>query len=337
MARIGPVIPNLVVAAMLILLPGTSLADDKQQAQERFKKGVELYKDGDYEGALVEFKAAYRFVPHFLVRYNIGITLYNLHRYAEAHEELEAYLEEGGKEIPTERVEEVKQILEKLQTLIGELIIECSVEDAELFIDGEPREEWVNFLDVGEHKIEVRASGYKSFYEKVDLPGGMTISVDIQLEPVETTASPTEVGSSEETVPEEASAEEEATTHEEETTPLAPEEPRRHKPVPAGAFWSMLGITVAVGVGAAVLGGLVIRKDADYRDLGSGEDWRDVQQEGRTLAIAADVMLGVTGSFALVTLVLAFFTDFGEGKEEKVALSISPAADSLLIDLGGTF
>ena len=88
------------VAGAVLFAPAPALAEFPDESQEeakvRFQKGVELFKDEDFVGALVEFKAAYNAKPHFLVRYNIGMTLYNLHRYAEAFAEPAASLAEGG-------------------------------------------------------------------------------------------------------------------------------------------------------------------------------------------------------------------------------------------------
>ncbi|MBW2264248.1 MAG: hypothetical protein JRG91_19965, partial [Deltaproteobacteria bacterium] len=80
----------LVAAALVLARP--CAAEETSQGAVHFDRGVELFHNGDYEGALVEFRAAYESEPHFRVRYNIGISLYELHRYIEAKEEQESYL-----------------------------------------------------------------------------------------------------------------------------------------------------------------------------------------------------------------------------------------------------
>jgi tetratricopeptide (TPR) repeat protein len=75
------------VLAMAVIIGFASVAsagDAMEKAKVHFEKGVELFKNDDYEAALVEFKAAYRAKPHYAVRYNIGICLYELHRSGSA-------------------------------------------------------------------------------------------------------------------------------------------------------------------------------------------------------------------------------------------------------------
>ncbi|MBW2263755.1 MAG: tetratricopeptide repeat protein, partial [Deltaproteobacteria bacterium] len=119
-----------------------------EEAKEHFAKAVKLFKNQDYDAALVEFKQAYKAKPHFAVRYNIGITLYKLHRYKEAFKELESYMFQGGDEILDERRDEVVEILKDLESLLGTLKVTCNVEGATLFLDGWESEEWEIKLEV---------------------------------------------------------------------------------------------------------------------------------------------------------------------------------------------
>ncbi len=46
--------------------------DQVKEAGTRFKKGLDLFKDGDYQAALIEFRRAYELAPNYNVLYNIG-------------------------------------------------------------------------------------------------------------------------------------------------------------------------------------------------------------------------------------------------------------------------
>jgi hypothetical protein len=122
---------------LVVLLPARpACAEEASKAKEHFDKGVLLYKNQDYDAALVEFMAAHEAKPHFAVRYNVGITPYKLHRYVEAFDELKSYLLEGGDGIEEERRVEALQIMKELRSLVGTLDVVCEVPGAVLRIDG---------------------------------------------------------------------------------------------------------------------------------------------------------------------------------------------------------
>jgi hypothetical protein len=171
-----------------LLVPGLAAGQDESEASERFEKGVSLFKAEDFGGALVEFQAAYDASPHFMVRYNIGMTLYRLHRYVEAESELTAYLAEGGDEVPKKRKKKVKSLLVDLMSYIGSLSLSCNVKGASVHVDGEfaatlPMAQPLR-LDVGEHSLEVKAEGHASHGEKVSVPGGKQVELVVELEPL---------------------------------------------------------------------------------------------------------------------------------------------------------
>jgi len=77
-----------VLLAPSLGVPAVARADGgTEPAAEHFRHGVALYKDGDYAGALVEFRRAQDISPNYRVLYDIGQSLYQLQRYAEALED----------------------------------------------------------------------------------------------------------------------------------------------------------------------------------------------------------------------------------------------------------
>jgi hypothetical protein len=276
-------------------------------AEERFEKGVSLFKNDDFDAALVEFKAAYKLKSHFAVRYNIGITLYKLHRYEEAFEELQAYLFEGGGQVGDERRKEVVEILGELKSLVGVLEVNCGVEEAQLFVDGKEVDSWEMSLEVGEHSIEVRAPGYEPFTTTIELPGGSTLKVDAELVP------------------------------EDDIETLPPVEADKGKRLGPAVFWTGLGLTAAVSVTAAVTGGLALKYRSDYRDMDYEDAWRSTRRKCHDLALTTDILLGVAGGLAITTIVVAFFTDFDGRERQSMSWSISPGANSLTVSVVRVF
>ncbi|HWE28509.1 MAG TPA: hypothetical protein VHB97_10930, partial [Polyangia bacterium] len=67
-----------------VIVGGTTAAWGDNQSREagrHFQRGVDLYADGDFRGALVEFKKAYTVWPRANVLYDIGQTEYQLLAY----------------------------------------------------------------------------------------------------------------------------------------------------------------------------------------------------------------------------------------------------------------
>src|SRR5947209_7085814 len=89
-----------IIFAALLILATTTLAraadNPSREAAKHFQRGVDLYNDGDFRGALVEFKRAYTTWPRSNVLYDIGQTEFQLLEYAAALRSMERYLAETG-------------------------------------------------------------------------------------------------------------------------------------------------------------------------------------------------------------------------------------------------
>lgn len=293
------VLTGLVVAgAMLLACPARA---DKAEAEKRFEKGVFLFKNDDFEGALVEFRAAYEAEPHFAVLYNVSICLFRMHDYPASVKEMKAYLEEGGDGIPLEKRDEIEGYLRELEDLVGMLEIDCAPEGAKVHVDGEhaatcPVQEPV-YLSVGEHEIEVTAPMYVSRTEGLELPGGSAKRIEMTLDPGKRLLW------------------------------------QARKKVPPPVFWTLAGLTLASAVAASVSGGLALKAEEEYAGLDYyDENWKDVQSRARGLALGANVMWGVTGALGVAMLVVAFLTRF---REPVVSLEVSSEHVGLV--LGGRF
>src|SRR5262245_11721856 len=85
------------VLLLLVVSTAAAYADNPgREAGKHFQRGVDLYNDGDFRGALVEFKKAYSIWPRANVLYDIGQTEYQLLDYAAALKTMERYLSETG-------------------------------------------------------------------------------------------------------------------------------------------------------------------------------------------------------------------------------------------------
>src|ERR1700734_914502 len=86
-----------------------------EEASTRFKRGLQLFDEGDYALAVVEFERAYQLAPNYRALYNIGLVNVQLARYADATRTFEQYLHDGGAEIAPSRKAEVAKALAELK------------------------------------------------------------------------------------------------------------------------------------------------------------------------------------------------------------------------------
>src|SRR3954467_9386089 len=87
--------------------PPHKVEASSDSAAARFQTAVELYHEGNYAGALAEFKKAYQIAPSYRVLFNIAQAQYALGDFVSAHKSLSQYRTEGGDAIPAERAAQV--------------------------------------------------------------------------------------------------------------------------------------------------------------------------------------------------------------------------------------
>src|SRR5215218_10346672 len=83
--------------------PATPTKEARDEAKSRFLKGLDLFKEGDYQAALIEFRRANELAPNYNVLYNIGQVYFQLTDYPNALNSLERYLKEGGDQVSAKR------------------------------------------------------------------------------------------------------------------------------------------------------------------------------------------------------------------------------------------
>jgi tetratricopeptide (TPR) repeat protein len=157
------------------------------EAKQRFDRGFELYEEGEYSLALIEFNRAYELVPNYRVLYNIGQVCIQLGQYANARRALEEYLAKGGEELADDRRAAVNRDLEMLSHRTAFLTIGANLEGAEVLLDdvlvGKTPLGPALLVDAGVHRITVRRSGYLPKTINVTLAGGDEQTRNLALEP----------------------------------------------------------------------------------------------------------------------------------------------------------
>jgi tetratricopeptide (TPR) repeat protein len=156
------------------------------EAKQRFDRGYELYDEGDYPLALIEFNRAYELVPNYKVLYNIGQVCIQLGKYADARRALEEYVQKGSDELPEERRAAVNKDLVMLGRRTAFLSIGANIEGAEILVDelavGKTPLGSALLMDAGMHRVTLRRTGYLPKTESVTLAGGDNQAIDVMLE-----------------------------------------------------------------------------------------------------------------------------------------------------------
>jgi len=157
----------------------------RREAQQHFRKGIELYDENDFRGALVEFERAYDLAPSYRILYNIAQVRYQLRDYAGALKAFEQYLAEGGKQVDRRRRSEVEQEIVKLRGRVAQVTVTTSVPGADVFIDDvlvgtTPLAESV-VVSAGRRTITATKQGYHPATRTVDVASADKLDVTLEL------------------------------------------------------------------------------------------------------------------------------------------------------------
>lgn len=339
---------------MLLGLPGParcqeSADDSVKYSKEYFDRGIILFKAGDYQGALENFTISYNLRPHAKLRLNIGICLFNLGRYAEAGNELEAFLREGG-DLGPDLVAKADKYLGEIKVKVGRLSITVDVEGILLKIDDadigtSPLEGGV-FVEPGSHEIQALADGEQVWAGFASVNAGEDQAVEIALDEVlkaKVKAEKEEKGKKKEEKKGEVKVEGKAKDTGAKKTPAKKPRPAGKKKIDGAYFYASLALTLAALIGGGASGAVALSKSGELDDLDSG-----CVQEGCNLSerlyagylkkrgdtydsakISGQLSTGffiASGALAAVTIVLLALSKPWKRESEKS----TPAALSLL-------
>jgi hypothetical protein len=303
-----------------------------KEARARYTQGTQLFKEGDYKLALIEFQRAYELAPNYRILYNIGAVNYQLNNYVDALRTLERYLAEGGKEIPAKRREEVEQDIKNLKARTAHITIIANVEGAEISIDntvvGKTPLPASLLVDAGRHQVVATKEGRTTATKSLVLAGSDDAKVELELAEVSTQPSgPVFLPSP---FP---------TQQPQQSSPVIPtQEPDVAPPKSSMVWigWTATGVfaagAIATGIGAVVsTGDLKTLRDTP----GTTRETLDSKQtQARALAVAADVMGGAAVIAGVVSLVATLTSGSSDKPKPKahgssLHVAVGPASVSL--------
>ncbi len=282
---------RLAFVALAALLSTSTVAhaqvpprNQKQKLEEalpHFQKGVELYDENDFSGALIEFKRAYDIAQDYHVLFNIAQTAYQVQNYAAALDAFQRYLDGAGSGIDRKRKSYVEGEIAKLKGRVAQVRVTVNVANADVLVDDEkvgtsPLDKPL-VVSQGKRKITANVSGKPPVTKTIEIAGGDSTSVVLEVESEAPPPPPP-------------------------PPPLAVETRRR---IP---WWSW-GVTggLAVVWGATGVTALVFSSQAQSKIATYGVTKNDItsaQDSARTFALVSDIALGCTVAMAGVATVL---------------------------------
>jgi hypothetical protein len=306
MTRIG----MLLGLSLLLAMPAR--ADHTgRDAGKHFQRGVDLYNDGDFRGALVEFKRAYALLPRASVLYDIGETQFQLQDYASALTTMRRFLAETSPAAAHRA--EVEATVETLIGRVGKIALTADVVQCDVSVDDQPAGTTPLgdsiLVSIGPRRVSVSCPNRPVATRRVEVAAGELVHVDVLIGPALTTPR----------LP----------------TPArpAPELLQSRRRSMLALTWAATSILAAttLGVGAAALvessqlGGLRNTYPASTSDIGRKASLT------RGLAIAADTF----GVATLVGLGVSTYVTVRYHKERKLVLGFGLGPTST--HLTGTF
>ncbi len=157
----------------------------QKEGAAHYDRGVELYQTADYPLALAEFERAYELTRNYKILYNIGNVQFQLAAYGRARVAFESYLAEGGAEIPSARLAQVRKDLADLAIRTAKVTLIVEPAGSEIRIDGHPVGvsplAMPELVDGGTRRVVVSKTGYSSAEQDVRVVGGDERTVKITL------------------------------------------------------------------------------------------------------------------------------------------------------------
>lgn len=280
MARIVLLFSSLLLSSYLNSVAAAQNAgggrSSDDPARVHFERGVELYREGSYDGALVEFERYHQLSHNYKILFNIAQVQVERHEYVSAIEHFKRYLSEGDDEIPEDRRSAVLLDIQKLKQRVATLIIDVNTTGAKVYVNGtlqgtSPLAGPVS-VNVGPCRLRVEKPGFATLERTITVAGADRPRVFLSLIAEPEAPAPT-------------------------ATPTPTVTPGRD----LTPFWVSMGAMVALGATAATFGVLTgnardLLDDALQRIPGNEDHIESARNKLRTRA-------GLTDGFALAAII----------------------------------
>jgi hypothetical protein len=172
----------IILILCFFAMPASASDSATKEAGKHFQRGVDLYNDGDFRGALVEFKKAYETWPRANVLYDIGQTQFQLLDYAGALTTMNRYLAETGAGAPHRA--EVETTVETLRGRVGRIAV-TTESGCDVLVDDEPAGTsplmQSLLVSIGPRRVTVKCQERPAVSRQIEVTAGDRLEVEIKV------------------------------------------------------------------------------------------------------------------------------------------------------------
>ncbi len=156
------------------------------QAQKYLVAGERAARANQWEQALAAFQKAHQAKPSGATAIRVANALYQLDRLSEAQQAYRTLLDAYDKTLFNKDKTTARKRLEELNGKIGSLTIRVSEKGATVLIDGTPAGTSplaaALQVPVGDHQLEVKKGGFRSYAKTVKLTPGAPVTIEVLLQ-----------------------------------------------------------------------------------------------------------------------------------------------------------
>jgi hypothetical protein len=147
---------------------------------------VTEYDGGNYDEAYALFHRVHELQPSARSERALGKAAFELRRYRECVEWLEAALADQRSPLTEEQRTEVNDLLARARAFVGHFVVHLTaggapLAGATLDVDGAPASSFTLELDLGEHQLVGHAEGHEDATRRVSVHGGENETIELTL------------------------------------------------------------------------------------------------------------------------------------------------------------
>jgi hypothetical protein len=160
---------------------GTTTASSESDYDALIREALAEFNASDFAEARALFERAHALSPSARTLRGLGITAFELKRYVQALNELEAALTDQRKPLTDAQRREVEALIVRTQRFVGKVKLELVPQDASVALDGRPITGTTLMLDLGAHELSVQATGYREKQLKLVIDGSENTTQRVEL------------------------------------------------------------------------------------------------------------------------------------------------------------
>ena len=154
------------------------------EAEEHFKKGLQLLAEDAWQAALAEFLLSRELFPTRTALNNAAFCMRKLKRFDESLDLYEALLREYPTQSADKKAAAQKEVAE-LRTLVGTIDVIGAEPGASILVDGKARADYPLIdplrVSAGTHSVRLFKQGFQPFETTLEIAGGQTAKVDAKM------------------------------------------------------------------------------------------------------------------------------------------------------------